>query len=280
MEQVEYLLHRDLGAKFIEVDPWYGPHSFRGETARWKKDRSVPFIYGEQGTAFLRSVDALPTSRRAADPASSLERLQCLSQALVLNRKQVAELRSREHCVLDKKIKQPDLETASVVFVQLGDDLQMGRRVGRDKLQIDWWRSRRRAVFVGQYQAFLGASEVEVRVAKGIQVAGTSESLTGGDSPRGVFPRVMHQHDREVEPPLKGAKVGQQPGHFGRVVLVDSMKSYQGIEKQEPGPDPLGRLEEPRAVITWISTPARSRRRCRAIPSMRSRTTGIASSAK
>ena len=54
------------------------------EIARWKKDRSVPFIYEEQGTAFLRSVDALPTSRRAADPASWLERLQCLSQTLVL----------------------------------------------------------------------------------------------------------------------------------------------------------------------------------------------------
>ena len=122
-----------------------------------------------------------------ADPASSLERLQCLSQALVLNRKQVAELRSREHCVLGKKIKQLVLGTASVVFVQLGDDLQMGRRVGRDKLQIDWRRSRRRAVFVGQHQAFLGAPEVEVRVAKGMQVTGTSESLTGGDSPAAFF---------------------------------------------------------------------------------------------
>ena len=67
----------------------------------------------------------------------------------------------------------------------------------------------------------------------------------------------MHQHDREVESPLKGAKVGQQPGHFGRVVLVDSMKSYQGIEKQDLGPDPLGRLEEPRAVRLAIEPKGR-----------------------
>ena len=78
---------------------------------------------------------------------------------------------------------------------------------------------------------FANAEDWAPRIAKGMDVAGAAESLASGDSPGSVFSRVMHQHNREVELPLKQAKVGQQPGHFGGVVLVQSMQSHQGIQK-------------------------------------------------
>ena len=122
--------------------------------------------------------------------------------------------------------------------------------------------------------------------------AGTAKALPGGDSSSGVFAGVMHQHDREVQPPLQGAEVGQEPGHFGGVVLVDSVKSYQGGPRAGAGAG--GRLAVSKsrercgsrsslrtgAVITWMSTAFRSSPRCRAIPSTRWRTTGKASSAR
>jgi len=65
-----------------------------------------------------------------------------------------------------------------------------------------------------------------------MEVAGAAEPLAGGDSAGRVLSRVMHQRDREVEPPLKGAEVGQQAGHFAGVVFVDSVQSHQGIDVQ------------------------------------------------
>ena len=95
---------------------------------------------------------------------------------------------------------------------------------------------------------FLGSPQIQVRVAEGMDITGAAQSLTGGDSPRGVLSRVMHQQDREVELPLQRTKVRQQLGHFTGVVLVDAVKSHQGIQNEQPGPEPLGCLPEPRAV--------------------------------
>ena len=50
---------------------------------------------------------------------------------------------------------------------------------------------------------FLGSLEIEVRVAEGMDIAEAAQSLTGGDSSRGVLARVMHQQDRDVELPLQ-----------------------------------------------------------------------------
>ena len=93
-----------------------------------------------------------------------------------------------------------------------------------------------------------GSPEIEVRVAEGVDVTGAAQALAGGDSPRGVLSRVMHQQDRQVELPLQRAKVRQQLGHFAGVVLVDAVKSHQGIQQQQPRPQPPGCLQEPRAI--------------------------------
>ena len=120
--------------------------------------------------------------------------------------------------------------------------------LARHQFQIDRRRSRRGAVLAGQQQAVPAAAEVEVGVAEGVQVAGAAQPLAGGHSARGVFAGVMHQHHREVQLPLQRAEVGQQPGHFAGVVLVDAVKPHQRIQQQQPGPQPLGRFQEPPAV--------------------------------
>jgi len=74
-KQAEHLLHRDFGAKPVEVDPWHGslstPKNARG---RRRQDRSVPPLYiGNGERSFGHPLDALPTRRRAAEPAGSLQ---------------------------------------------------------------------------------------------------------------------------------------------------------------------------------------------------------------
>lgn len=81
-----------------------------------------------------------------------------------------------------------------------------------------------------------------------MDVAGTTQSQSGSASTAGILARVMHQHDRQIELALQGAKVGQQPGHFTGMVLVDAMQPDQRIEQQQAGPKPPRRVEQPAAV--------------------------------
>ena len=89
------LFHRDLGANSVEIyarhDCFSGgelvePHSM----TRWLGDRrTVPFplisLWGTGTALHRRSTQALPTSGRAAKPASPFQRLQYLAQPLVLD---------------------------------------------------------------------------------------------------------------------------------------------------------------------------------------------------
>src|SRR5271169_6236001 len=85
-EQVQDLLHRDLGANSIEVDTWHGWSSLGDTTARYSRTVPFPFSLWGTGTTLLgRSVPALPATRRATNPAGSLQHLQRLAQALVLH---------------------------------------------------------------------------------------------------------------------------------------------------------------------------------------------------
>jgi hypothetical protein len=84
-----------------------------------------------------------------------------------------------------------------------------------------------------------------------MEVTGATKSLTGSNSVRGVFSRVMHENDREVELTLQGAEVGQELSHLARAVLVDSVKSHERIEYKQAWPQTLRRLEQSSAV--WIT---------------------------
>jgi hypothetical protein len=151
------------------------------------------------------SVSTLPASRRAAKPAGSLKRLQRIAQALVLDRQRVAQLRSRQHHALDQKSQHSPLETASltVSVLELGDDLQVGRLgVSRDQFQMDRRPCWRRAVLAGKHQVFPDSPEIQGRVAEGMNIPGAAQSLTGGNSSRGIRSPVMHQQDRQVELPM------------------------------------------------------------------------------
>ncbi len=62
----------------------------------------------------------------------------------------------------------------------------------------------------------------------------------------------MHEHHRQVEFPLKRTNVGQQPGHFAGVVLVDAVQPHQGVQQQQPRAEPLGRFLELPAVCIVV----------------------------
>ena len=85
-KQAQNLLHRDFGANSVEVDSWHGCSLLGNTPARCSFDRSVPFLSMGNGNGVPPlSAESLPTTRRAADMAGSLQRLQRLAQALVLD---------------------------------------------------------------------------------------------------------------------------------------------------------------------------------------------------
>jgi len=135
---------------------------------------------GNGERSYLRSAGTLPTSRRVAYPTGLLQGLQSLAQPLVLDRQIATKLCPCQHGILGKKFEHLLLETVLPIGVNHPDDLQVGcLGIGRDQLQRNRRRSRRCAVLAGEHQTIPGTPQVEVRVAEGVQVAGTAESLTG-----------------------------------------------------------------------------------------------------
>src|SRR5271168_309910 len=220
-KQAQDLLHRNLGANSVEIYTRHGcssggeliePHSM----TRWLCDRrTVPFplisLWGTGTTLFGRSVQALPTSGRAAKPASPFQRLQHLAQPLVLDPQGVPELCPCHGHALAQKVQHAFPEAALLpVRGELGrnvphfpDDLQVSCLfVGRDQLQIDRRCCRRRAMLAREHQVLTTPPQIEVRIAEGMDVTRAAQSLASGSSPRGVLPRVMHQQNRQVELPL------------------------------------------------------------------------------
>jgi len=119
-----------------------------------------------------------PAGVRRSRPAGSFEPLQGLTQPFVLHPQRITELGAREHHAR-QQIEHLVLERALLLVVKLGDDFEMGLIIAGNQLQIDGRGSRSSAVFAGKQQVFLGAAEVEVRVTKGMDVAGAAQSLAG-----------------------------------------------------------------------------------------------------
>ncbi len=253
-KQAQDLLHRDLGCELCRSRRRARllPHSV---TRRLGASTTVPFplsLWGT-GTALLdRSVGPLPTSGRAAEPAGSLQRLQHLAQALVLDPQanrgaspaSAPRLAARRSSTCSSRLRCFRLSSSSsamtsrwVVSASVATSSRVtGADAGAARCSLESTR------------CSLRSPQIQVRVAEGMDVTGAAQPLAGGGSPRGVLPRVMHQQHRQVELPLQRAKVRQQLGHFAGVVLVDAVKSHQGIQNEQPGPEPPGCLQEPRAV--------------------------------
>ena len=156
------------------------------------------------------SVGALPARRRAAEPAGASSDSSTAPRRSFLTARASRSLARESTSPPARSVEHLLLETASASVLGLGDDLQVGRlRVGRDQFQVDRRRRRRGPVLALEHQAVPGAPQIEVRVAEGVDVTGAAQGLAGGRSRRGVLPRVMHQHDRQLELPLQRAKVRQ-----------------------------------------------------------------------
>ena len=152
-------------------------------------------------TAYVHS---LPTCGRATERAGSLQRLQHDAQALVLDRKAIAKLGTRQHRAVGQKINDSPLETASPFRPELGKDLPIwvvsalvatsSRSTGGDAGAA--------RCCAREDQVFLRSPAIEVRVGQDLEIAEAARSLTGGDSWRSSA-RVIRQQDQDVELPLQ-----------------------------------------------------------------------------
>ena len=152
----------------------------------------------------MRSVGAAPTGRGVLEPARLLECLQGLAQAFVLDSQRIAELGASERHAWGQQVEHLIVETAALLVVpHLGDHFQVGPRgIGGDQLQGHRGRCRCGAVFAGEHQVVVGAAEVEVRIAEGMNVAGTAQSLTGSNR---LIANIFYRGD-EYEPTIPGRK--------------------------------------------------------------------------
>jgi hypothetical protein len=69
-----------------------------------------------------------------------------------------------------------------------------------------------------------------------------------------MLSRVMDQDHRKIELPLQAPDVGEELRYLTRVVLVQGVEPYQGIEEEEPWSKPPGGLEESLTVADAIES--------------------------
>ena len=115
--------------------------------------RSLLYI-GNGERSFSCSADTLPAGRGPLYPAGPFEGPKGVAEAFVLDRQRVAERRSRACFARGQQREHLLAEIPPILVLRLSHHGQMGRlRIGGDKLQIDWRRSRRGAVLAGEHQA-------------------------------------------------------------------------------------------------------------------------------
>ena len=97
----------------------------RGPTCRQAPQcRSVPsHLHGGNGNAPSKTLThALPARGRAAQPTRVLQRLEHFSETLVLDRKPVTQLRTREHNAIAQDVEDPLLQTTRFGVLGLRDE--------------------------------------------------------------------------------------------------------------------------------------------------------------
>src|SRR4029077_3416409 len=103
-------------------------------------------------------------------------------------------------------------------------------------------------MFDVEVQAFGVATEIKVRIAKGMQIGRSPEGLTTA-LVGGAFAGMMGDNDAGVELSLKRAQIGEQRSNLARDVLVDGVQPHQGVEAQQGGAQPgNGGTQSPRVV--------------------------------
>ena len=139
-------------------------------------------------------------------------------------------------------------------FLQVGQDAtnplsdRLWRRIGQGVTQPGQSQSgtglneMKRDVILGRSGAMLGgegqlgaaSAQVEIGVAPAVEFAGATQSLTRAGGVR-VLAGVMNEEHGQLELALKLAQEGEESGDLGGVVLIDAVKTDQGIQDEQAG---------------------------------------------
>ena len=77
------------------------------------------------------------------------------------------------------------------------------------------------------------ATDVEVGVSPGVEVAASAKRLAGLRASAAIFACMMHDENGDVVLALQRAEVAKQRGDLAGVVLVDAVQAHEGIEHEE-----------------------------------------------
>ncbi len=93
-------------------------------------------------------------------------------------------------------------------------------------------RRRGGAVFDGEREFAARATQIQVRIAPGVELGGAAQRLAVAHA-AGGFAGVMHHEHGELVLSLQGAQVREQRGDFAAGVFVDAVQAHGRIEHQE-----------------------------------------------
>src|SRR5437867_5100405 len=112
-------------------------------------------------------------------------------------------------------------------------------------------------MFDAQAQRLALASEIEVRVPPGVELRGSAKGLSGPGVGCSLAGMVNEQHGH-LEAALEMAQVAEHGGDLGGDVLVDAVQADEGIEHEQPRPEPLDGLSQSALVLAEIETQTRA----------------------
>ena len=143
------------------------------------------------------------------------------------------------------------LEGVGVLGAGITIELEVdGLRIVVDEPEVDGRRGRGGAMLHGEPQAVALAAQVEGAVGEGPQVPGAAQGLAVLGGAR--FAGMVHDDDGEVAASLQVAETGEESGDLLSIIFIDTVKSDEGIEKEEAGTDSAHGFEEPGPIAVEI----------------------------
>jgi hypothetical protein len=126
--------------------------------------------------------------------------------------------------------------------VSMLGDLEVRHRSCRQD-EVERVRAGRGTVLHREGELAVGAREVEVRVAEGVEVGGSTEGLSRLGC-GAVLARVVDQYHRTVVLTLQASEEAEQSRHLCAAVFIPRMNPDQGIEQEQVRPDVCHRGEQ------------------------------------
>ena len=205
-------------------------------------------------SSWLRAGET-PSLQPALDPALQFEIDEHRAETVVLDVERAAGLGAVEHLRGAEGAEDGIHEGVRVLGAGIAIEFEVdGLGIGVDEPEVDGCGGRGGAVLHGEPQVVALAAQVDGAVGEGPQVSGAAQGLAVVCS--AGFAGVVHDDDGEVAAALQVAETGEEGGDLLGVVFIDTVKSDQGIEKEEAWSDGAHGFEEPGPIAVEIESQA------------------------